>query len=68
MTDLKYPATRVVFWPGQEVYTCEEHYQKLLKLNDVMGGVHLSSRDLENDPEPRECSNCTNENRVQKSS
>ena len=61
--EIKYPATHVVFWPGQEVYACDDHTAKLQGLNRVMGGAPLSVRLLADIGEAGECSNCINEGR-----
>jgi hypothetical protein len=58
---LEYPATNLVFWPGQEVMACRSHTAQLLKLNEVMGGAPLSVRPLADLGESGECSNCVNE-------
>ena len=59
----KYPATYVVFWPGQEVYVCARHMAQLRELAKVMGGAPLSARLLEDIGEAGECVNCMNEAR-----
>lgn len=58
--EIQYPATHVVYWPGQEVMACESHLRQLYGLNQAMGGAPLSSRRLLAS-EPAECSNCVNE-------
>ena len=62
MIESKYPATHVVFWPGQEVNACQEHKQQLETLNATMGGGPLSSRPLD-EIGFIECANCANEAR-----
>lgn len=60
---LKYPATWMVFWPGQEVMACDKHADGLQRLNQVMGGAPLSMRPLAQLGETGQCSNCVNENK-----
>jgi len=57
--EIEYPATHVVYWPGQEVMACEKHLEQLHHLNGAMGGDRLSSRRLLAS-EAAECSNCVN--------
>lgn len=53
--ETKYPATLLVFWPGQDVRTCEKHYQRLVGWNAMTGGGHLASEKLKGDYECRYC-------------
>jgi hypothetical protein len=50
-------ATVAVYWPGKEVYACEEHAKKLMALGKHMGfavSVAVFLGDAE-------CTNCANE-------
>ncbi len=56
-TTIEYPAKYIVFWPGQEVYACENHMLQLQELDRVMGGGgHVPFR-----IESGICLNCVNE-------
>jgi hypothetical protein len=62
MIESKYPATYVVFWPGQEVNACDKHTAQLQALAASMGSPVPSVRPL-SEVGFIECTNCANEAR-----
>ncbi len=55
----KYPATMIVHWPTGPVACCDKHGAGLMALDRVLGSHHIVATKL---TEPKECSNCINEN------
>lgn len=57
-TKVKYPATKVVHWPGQTVACCEKHGSQIEGVGRAMGFPVSFTPASDGD----ECSNCVNEN------
>ena len=54
---MNFPAKYTVFWPGQTVHTCQEHFDGLQKVASVMGMPAPDFREEEG----HQCENCVNE-------
>jgi len=57
--EIKYPADRIVHWSTGEVPCCEKHGLALIRLGAMLGGHVVATKLLE----PKECTNCVNENK-----
>ena len=57
MSEVEFPATLTVFWPGKTVHVCERHYMGLLNISQAMGMPAPDSREEHG----HECKNCVHE-------